>query len=465
MKNIHYIIIILALVFASSCQDSEFRTHYPESFPSLTASVAENSIQYGDSITLTADVSDTNPLSTLEVKIAVSNRLIISESIRTKGNTASITKKYHIPFGVGMPDKEKVKVYLTAINVEGFKTEMLIDNTIGNRPEIQNLYLIPSTITSGLPTKELILTDSENLIYSVSGIEFLQILCYVASKKTAFGRVDWSGVVFGTKSGEITLVEQGEDPILVEDESLVNISSCTFDAINFRLDVAGKPFEPLTFLDVNVDLTLSPSSLLGSDAKQFRSTLYFGQDVEVSFTGIANLSNGLAPDYFEITGENKAKFLGETGMYKAYYHIAGDYLYIEPMPTVEFPDALWICGMGMGRPSQPYAITTSWNWNTPLDYVPCRKISNGVYQATVYLENEDNTEGTGFGTCNFKFFHYRGWDHGEESSIAYTIGSPLKSSAEAGNVGNWRGSDVPFKGVYRITLDVNAKTTEIVKID
>jgi hypothetical protein len=467
MKNIHYIIIILALVFASSCQDSEFRTHYPESFPSLTASVAENSIQYGDSITLTADVSDTNPLSTLEVKIAVSNRLIISESIRTKGNTASITKKYHIPFGVGMPDKEKVKVYLTAINVEGFKTEMLIDNTIGNRPEIQNLYLIPSTITSGLPTKELILTDSENLIYSVSGIEFPnKFSCYVASKKTAFGRVDWSGVVFGTKSGEITLVEQGEDPILVEDESLVNISSCTFDAINFRLDVAGKPFEPLTFLDVNVDLTLSPSSLLGSDAKQFRgATLYFGQDVEVSFTGIANLSNGLAPDYFEITGENKAKFLGETGMYKAYYHIAGDYLYIEPMPTVEFPDALWICGMGMGRPSQPYAITTSWNWNTPLDYVPCRKISNGVYQATVYLENEDNTEGTGFGTCNFKFFHYRGWDHGEESSIAYTIGSPLKSSAEAGNVGNWRGSDVPFKGVYRITLDVNAKTTEIVKID
>ena len=467
MKNIHYIIIIFTLVLASACQEVEFRTHYPESIPSLIASVAEDSIQYGDSITLTADVSDINPLSTLEVKIAVSNRLIISESIRTKGNTASITKKYHIPFGVGMPDKEKVKVYLTAINVEGFKTEMLIDNTIGNRPEIQNLYLIPSTITSGLPTKELILTDPENLIYSLSGIEFPnKFSCYVASKKTAFGRVDWSGVVFGTKSGEITLVEQGEDPILVEDESLVNISSCTFDAINFRLDVAGKPFEPLTFLDVNVDLTLSPSSLLGSDAKQFRgATLYFGQDVEVSFTGIANLSNGLAPDYFEITGENKAKFLGETGMYKAYYHIAGDYLYIEPMPTVEFPDALWICGMGMGRPSQPYAITTSWNWNTPLDYVPCRKISNGVYQATVYLENEDNTEGTGFGTCNFKFFHYRGWDHGEESSIAYTIGSPLKSSAEAGNVGNWRGSDVPFKGVYRITLDVNAKTTEIVKID
>ncbi len=468
MKNIHYIIIIFTLVLASACQEVEFRTHYPESIPSLIASVAEDSIQYGDSITLTADVSDINPLSTLEVKIAVSNQLIISESIRTKGNTASITKKYHIPFGVGMPDKEKVKVFLIAINVEGYKKEMVLDNTIGNRPEMKKLYLIPSTITSGLPTKELILTDPENLIYSLSGIEFPnKFSCYIASKKTAFGRVDWSSeFVFGMRNGEITLIAQGEDPISVVDESLVNVSSCSFDAINFKLDVAGKLLEPLTALDVNADLAASPASLLGPNAKQFRgATLYFGQDVEVSFTGIADLSNGLAPDYFEVTGENKAKFLGETGMYKAYYHIAGDYLYIEPMPTVEFPDALWICGMGMGRPSQPYAITTSWNWNTPLDYVPCRKISSGVYQATVYLENEDNTEGTGFGTCNFKFFHYRGWDHGEESSIAYTIESPLKSSAEAGNVGNWRGSDVPFKGVYRITLDVNAKTTNIIKID
>lgn len=467
MKRAHYIIFFAILFIVNSCQETEFRTHYPESKPTLSANVAENSIQYGDSITLTADISDPNPLSTLEVKIAVSNKLIISETIRTKGNSANIRKRYHIPFGVGMPDKEKVKVYLTATNVEGYKAEQILENTIGNRPEMQHLYLIPAAITSGLTTKELLLTDADNLIYSVSGIEFPNTFsCYVATKKTAFGRVDWSGIVFGMKNGEITIIQQGGDPIAIKDESLVNITSCTFDAINFKLDVAGKLLEPVTALDVNADLAASPSSLLGSAASQFRgATVYFGKDVEVTFAGISNFSNGLAPDYFEITGTNKAKFLGETGMYKAYYHVSGDYLYIEPMPTVAFPDALWICGAGIGRPSQPYAITTSWNWNTPLDYVPCRKISTGVYQATVYLENEDNGEGTGFGTCNFKFFHYRGWDHGEESSVGYAVEAPLKSSSEAGNIGNWRGSDAPFKGVYRITLDMNAKTTKIVKIN
>lgn len=470
MNQLHYytyIIVFTMFFVTNSCQETEFRTHYSDSVPLLTASVAENSILYGDSITLTANVSDTNPLSTLDVKIAVSNKLIISETIRTKGNSANITKKYHIPFGAGMPDNEKVKVYLTATNVEGFKAEQVIDNTIGYRPSMQNLYLIPSTITSGLPTKELILTDSENFIYSVSGVDYPNSFsCYIASKKTPFGRVDWSGIVFGIVNSQIDIIQQGGDPISVEDESLVNISSCTFDAINFKLDVNGKPLEPITLLDVNVDLIPSPTSLLGTAASQFRgATIYFGKDVEVTFAGIKNITNGLAPDYFEITGMNTAKFLGETGMYKAYYHTTGDYLYIEPMPTVAYPDAMWICGTGIGRPSQPYATTSSWNWNTPLDYVPCRKISNGVFQATVYLENEDNLEGTGFGTCNFKFFHFRGWDHGEESSVEYSVDPPFKNSTEAGNVGNWRGSDIAFKGVYRITLDMNAKTTKIVKIN
>lgn len=467
MKKIHYFIFFAIIFIVSACQDTEFRTHYPDSTPTIIASVLENSIQYGDSITLNVDITDPNPLSTLEVKIAVSNKLIITESIRTKGNSANITKRYHIPFGVGMPDKEKVRVYLTAINVEGFKAEQILDNTVGNRPPMDKLYLIPATITSGLNTRELILTDAANLIYSASGFEFPNSFdCYISTKKTAFGRVDWSGIVFGMKNGVIDIIKQGESSIAVQDESLVNINSVTFDAINFELDVIGKLLEPLTEMDVNSDLTANPSSLLGADAAQFRgATIYFGKDVEVTFTGIANLANGLSPDYFEVTGTNTAKFLGETGMYKAYYHIAGDYLYIEPMPTVAFPDALWICGTGIGRPSQPFATTTSWNWNTPLDYVPCRKVSDGVYQATVYLENEDNTEGTGYGTLNFKYFHYRGWDHGEESSMQYTVEAPVRNSNESGNVGNWRGNDTSFSGIYRITLDMNTKQTKVQKIN
>ena len=208
MKKIQYILYLAIIIIAGSCQETEFRTHYPESKPSLNASVLENSIQYGDSITLVADITDENPLSTLEIKIAVSNKLIISETIRTKGTSTSIRKRYHIPFGTGMPDQEKVKVYLSAINVEGFKTEQVLENTVGNRPPMPKLYLIPATITSGLTTKEFALTDAANLIYTVSGIDFPNTFsCYVATKKTAFGRVDWSGIVFGMRNNEITIIK------------------------------------------------------------------------------------------------------------------------------------------------------------------------------------------------------------------------------------------------------------------
>ena len=75
-------LVFAVLLIVNSCQETEFRTHYPESKPTLTASVAENSIQYGDSITLTADVSDPNPLSTLDVMISVSSKVILKKSVQ-----------------------------------------------------------------------------------------------------------------------------------------------------------------------------------------------------------------------------------------------------------------------------------------------------------------------------------------------------------------------------------------------
>lgn len=466
MKYIRFISIIalLAMVF-SACQETEFRTVYPESYPELTASVAETSIMYGDSITLTAHVSDSNPLSTLEVSVVVDATLICSESIRTKGNEADVTRRYHIPFGKGMPNNEPVKVYVSAINVEGYQTDMIISSTVGQRPAMETLYVIPASISSGLSTKEFQLSDAENMIFSATSLDYPNTFdCYLATKKTAFGRVDWTGTVFGMVNGEISIISQDNgDPISVSNEALVGISSLTFDAIAFELTPSGSLLEPVTALDVTT-LTASPTTLSGS-ASQFRGgTVYFGKDMEITISGIADLTNGLTPDYFEVTGTNTAKFLGETGMYKAYYHISGDYLYVEPLPDVVYPEVLWLCGENYGRPSAPYAVTGSWNWNSPLDYAPCRKISDGVYQVTLYLENTADEANPGYGTVNFKFFHYRGWDNGEESSVNYTVSLPLKNSSVEGKVGNWMGDDTTYSGVYRITLDMNAHTTTAVAL-
>jgi hypothetical protein len=225
--------------------------------------------------------------------------------------------------------------------------------------------------------------------------------------------------------------------------------------------VGGKLLEPVTTLDINTDL--APLVMSGKDF--LGGNIYFGEGVEVTFTGLADLHKSLPPDYFEITGANTATFLGKDAIYKAYYYKDGAYLYVEPQPDVIFPDALWICGTGFGRPSAPYEVTSSWNWNSPFDYAPARLVSDGVYQVTIYGLNTDG--GSGFGTLDFKFFYKRGWwDAAHEVDAAqYTVTPPFSGRTDTGNTGNLNAGTGALEGVFKITLDMNAKTINIETIN
>jgi len=70
-------------------------------------------------------------------------------------------------------------------------------------------------------------------------------------------------------------------------------------------------------LDVIADLVANPASLNNNTG--FRGgNVYFGENVEVTFSGLTgDIANNISPDYFEVTGTNKAKFLGK----RLYKHI------------------------------------------------------------------------------------------------------------------------------------------------
>jgi hypothetical protein len=218
-------------------------------------------------------------------------------------------------------------------------------------------------------------------------------------------------------------------------------------------------------LDINADLLASPTTL--NNSTNFRGgNVYFGENVEVTFTGISgNLANQISPDYFQVTGTNTAKFLGKTGLYKAYYLTTANFLYIEPLPETLYPDVLWVCGTGYGRPSSPYESTASWNWNSPLDYYPARLVSPGVYQVTMYCKNEPSTDTNIYGKLDFKFFHKRGWWDGHETWVDdYTVQAPfLGPKGVGGNVKVM--SATVLEGVYKFTLDTNAKTLKYEKLN
>jgi hypothetical protein len=286
----------------------------------------------------------------------------------------------------------------------------------------------------------------------------------LATKVNRLKKVDWTGLVFAKVNDGIGLVTSEDNEwITVSDPTLFKIKKITIDLLKFTIKAEGQPLEPAKTLDVNIDLAANPTSL--NDYTGFRGgNVYFGENVEVTFTGITgDLANSISPDYFEITGANKAKFLGKTGVYKAYYLTTANYLYIDPQPETLYPEVLWVCGTGFGRPSSPYVSTGSWNWNSPLDYYPCRQIASGVYQVTMYCKN---TPGTGtYGGLDFKFFHKRGWWDGHETWVNdYTVQAPFLGPADVnGNVKVL--SESVVDGVYKFTLNTNSKTLTYQKLN
>ncbi len=455
---------MLLLLLAGSmttCKDDKVLVTYPESYPVFgVAQVAEGTITYGDSITLEVSVSDqVTPLSTLEIMVVVNKEIVASESLRTKGNSSSVQRRYGIPFVANRPDNEAVKVYLSSINVDGFTTDTILSTTTAMRPEMTALWLVP---TIG-KYSQMTLTDQETLVYYADGLDFGQTVTYrLATKVDKFFKVDWTGLVFGKAGDGIGLIDQDGDPITSTDETLVGISNLTFDAMKFTVTVGGRILEPVTTLDIDADL--SPMVMASKDF--MGGNVYFGEGLEVTFAGLADLSNSLPPDYFDVKGSNTAVFLGNTAIYKAYYYIDGAYLYVEPQPDVIYPEAMWVCGTGFGRPSMPYETTSSWNWNTPFDYAPCRLVSTGVYQLTIYGRNDD-PDGNGYGSLDFKFFFKRGWwDAAHEIDAArYTLTPPFFGRTDPGNTGNVNGGGTEFDGVFRITLDEGTKTITLEKIN
>jgi len=467
MNIIHkYLAITSILIGVFSCTNEDIVVRYAASTPKIdTALVNETTITYGDSIHLKVAVSDmVAPLSTLKIRVVVNNEIVASETVRTKGNKSSINKAFWVPFVANRPHNAAVKIYLTSTNVSGIEKDSILNATTAKRPVINELYLVPDFGQGA--TSKLTLVNADSLIYKATGLLLSTSFSYkIATKINGFKRIDWTGLVFGKVGDGIGLVNQTGESITSTDGSLVGISIFTFDALQFKTKVGGKLLEPVKTLDINTDLLASPTTL--NNSTNFRGgNVYFGENVEVTFTGISgNLANQISPDYFQVTGVNTAKFLGKTGLYKAYYLTTANFLYIEPLPETLYPDVLWVCGSNYGRPSLPYATTSSWNWNSPLDYYPCRLTAPGVYQVTMYCKNEPSTDTNIYGKLDFKFFHKRGWWDGHETWVDdYTVQAPfLGPKVVGGNVKVM--SATVLEGVYKFTLDTNAKTLKYEKLN
>ena len=186
----------------------------------------------------------------------------------------------------------------------------------------------------------------------------------------------------------------------------------------------------------------------------------------MTISNLADVSNSMDPTFFEVTGTNTVKFLGETGVYTVYYLPRLNYVFVEQTDAV-YPNALWLVGVGMGPARTPGVKTSSWNWNSPLEYRFCRKVSEGVFETVFYANHEvDPTAAEPWRlTFGVKFMHQRNWGN-EESSQNYAMPNSYLYSPSPNDKGNFNGTAefANLPGIYRFTIDINNKTTSFVKI-
>ena len=482
MKNIFkFTIVGLMAVFFASCQEEELRVHFPASMPVFdSATVAETAIMYGDSITLSVGVSDPlTPLSTLSIKVVVGDEIIATEKVRTKDHAATYTQKYWIPFVARMPHGAEVEVHLSSENVEGTKKDTIIASTIASRPEIPSIFLVTPTATV-----EMQLTDAANHIYTAEGLNLTNNITFrLATKVNRFKKIDWlnpENLVFGTVNGAMSLVDvtvEGNtttvsgDVIKLYDPTLVGFKKITLDLFNFTVVGEGDKLMPATTMNISnfgtVQLT-SIDHMNVATKEDWKSTvMYLGEGTEMTITGLSDVANCMNPTFFEPTGANTVKFLGKTGIYTVYFHPGLEYVFVE-QPNAVYPDALWLVGVGAGPARTPGVKTNSWNWNSPLEYHFCRKVSEGVFESVFYAEHEIEPTAAEPWRLTFgvKFMHQRGWG-GEESSQNYQLpANGYLFSPSPNDKGNFAGTP-EFKnlpGIYRFVLDINNKVSTFEKI-
>ncbi len=477
MKRIFQVLLLALIAIGyTACQPDSFREVFPEGNPVVEANVLSKSvINYGeDSISFSVKITETKtPLSTLSIKVIVGINVIANEEVRTKDYEYSNTFTYAVPFGPNMPEGEPVQVYLTATNVEGTTTNLILNECIGHRPVIETLYVMPPKPSTKDRGKQMAFEGDQFVLYDLGYPKTYE--CVLAVVGTKFGRIDWNYPVFGMLNGQISLIteaqlESGEaTTILLSNDQIETIDTIQFNPLTFDLYFSGKVAQPVSALDVNADL----AEVAGKTYRHAK--IFFDPTLEVTISGVNNIATAHNLDYMEVVNGNVVKFLGEKGMYEVYYLPAEDYIVVEPLKDAVYPNVMWMTGVGFGLPTIAPKINTSWGFDNLGQYIACRTVAPKVYQFTAYLKNGVNADFATHGSLNFKFFHQKGWG-GEESGGNYEqIGLPIQGVGPEGLIklngdtgaeaGNWiANTQEEFEGIYRITLDQNNFTTTYEKI-
>lgn len=454
--NIKYLFIIaLSMMVFSACEDDiDKPSEWPEwgnpSKPAVAAaefipSGSSADIKAGDAVQFSAKLKDQyNKLKQAEVEVTLGTNVVYTETFALDGLEANVVSDLKIPFLKNIENNTKLVAKLKIRNeTNNGLTEYVLPEELQlsvKRPQFAKLYLVDD---QGMVVEMGKEQASDYTYMTADNISGLSSKIWIAEKVTAQNKPDYTEFVWGVINNEIAIVGESEGlPITIvvpEGGILTNISFNSFS------------FQTSNLLSNSINgIEMGVSSIQGY--MEASVDLVKGQDV--SFLGFGSVADKLNVDFFKNATDTKATFDGESGKYRILYNLTNEFLYIEKNGAT-LPDAMWICGSGLGFAQAPYAATSQWNWNVPTEYIYCKKVANDIFEATVYAN--------GF---MFKFFHQKGWGN-EEDGRTYSL---LPSNILVDGKNEWgdkTGDCAPgpdfTPGVYKLTIDRNVKTITMQK--
>ncbi len=422
---------VAGMLALHACTDDDLKTGNPQ----LTSRTEFGSAMYGDSLSFTVDVADSEvPLSTVKAQLYFTEDLVSETVIRTQTNGA-YSGKIFIPYYPNIADGTAI-LKLVLQNINFTVTEKEYDLNV-SRPDFAYLTLVTEE------GEEYRMDRIEKYAYAVTDDFELQQKAYI---KTPSASENGNELVFGLENG--TIIQGITDYITFSDITTpytISFNTFSYEASPFaKYLLNGEELEMVDDDTYQIDLSLSPGD-------------------ELEFEGFADFDSWwLDVDFFEKVNETTLRFVPMAGDYRITANLKHEYLSVEKMDGSEYATlqedgtgAIWIIGEGIGKPS---ASTNAVGWTT--EKALCMaSVEEGIYQITVVGGQTINAS-----NINFKFFDQKGW--GEEFSHTristpntnIVIGNKTDDNEgngiDSGNIELAKDESFDLGGIYVIQVDV-----------
>src|SRR3712207_792026 len=436
--NINHILstaMALGSLLLMGCYEETGRTVYPYSVPRISGLTlsTDKQLAYGDSLFFSLDINNPEtPLSTLEEELSADGQSLYKESIRTKGNEASIRRHgLSVPFDMDREDTP-LTLTLTAINVEGGSQQLTRQLSLV-RPELPEtlfLHYNDQVIEMHRQADNPFLYATPEGDYPETFSARIATDASLAQSKYVWGHAETAG--YATLSNPTGAA-------FSFDYSDWKVRQVTFNAYTFKFGAIGV-YQKLMLN--NVEMALAGG--------YYKATVSLQPNDRVTLTGITDLEKAYNRDFFSYnSADNSLTFTGPAGSWDVYYSPAYNYMWVARMTDVA-PEGYWLVGHGFTaapRWSDDYA-TGGWGLEDIFRLGYIVKTADNKYQTTVYLNNNHE-----WGSFEVEIYSDLAW--GKDRGMQLQEGS-LSGDTQGIKVSKSNGitSDTGFvPGYFRLTFD------------